>query len=278
MLFATLLALASAGLHAAWNLFVKTSEDRELAAWGQWIAGGLLFLPVPVVRRVARRRRVAVPVRRSSVIHVAYIYALVSAYHHGDFSLAYPLARGGGALVAAVLGAVFLSDSLALRRVDRVARRRGRARVAGAAGRAAAEIGFALLTAVMIGWYTVVDTAGSRHTDDGFAYAVRARCSCRGSRCRWSRSRAGVVRDLVATLPAQWWRYLMSGACLTAAYGLVLIAVQHAPVGYVATLRESSVVIGALLGWLLLKEPLGGRRLRSSIIVTIGLVALVIFR
>ena len=45
VLFATLLALASAGLHAAWNLFVKTSDDRELAAWGQWIAGGLLFLP-----------------------------------------------------------------------------------------------------------------------------------------------------------------------------------------------------------------------------------------
>ena len=45
VLFATLLALASATLHAAWNLFVKTSDDRELAAWGQWIAGGLLFLP-----------------------------------------------------------------------------------------------------------------------------------------------------------------------------------------------------------------------------------------
>ena len=71
---------------------------------------------------------------------------------------------------------------------------------------------------------------------------------------------------------------MLSGACLTAAYGLVLIAVRHAPVGYVAALRESSVVIGALLGWLLLKEPLGRRRLRSSIVVAAGLVALVIFR
>ncbi len=53
---------------------------------------------------------------------------------------------------------------------------------------------------------------------------------------------------------------------------------KHAPVGYVATLRESSVVIGALMGWLLLHEPLGRHRLMSSAVVTIGLVALVVFR
>ena len=48
----------------------------------------------------------------SSLVHVVYVYALVAAYHHGDFSLAYPLARGGGALVAAVLGALVLGDDL----------------------------------------------------------------------------------------------------------------------------------------------------------------------
>src|SRR5205085_2710284 len=45
MLEATLLALGSAALHAAWNLLVKTSEDRFLAAWGQFLVGGLLFVP-----------------------------------------------------------------------------------------------------------------------------------------------------------------------------------------------------------------------------------------
>jgi hypothetical protein len=38
--------------------------------------------------------------------------ALVGAYRHGDFSLAYPLARGGGALVAAVGGGLLLGDEL----------------------------------------------------------------------------------------------------------------------------------------------------------------------
>src|SRR5207244_12545985 len=48
----------------------------------------------------------------SSAAHVAYTVAPTRAYHHGDFSFAYPLARGGGALIAAVGGVVFLADSL----------------------------------------------------------------------------------------------------------------------------------------------------------------------
>ena len=49
----------------------------------------------------------------------------------------------------------------------------------------------------------------------------------------------------------------------------------RAPVGYVAMLRESSVVVGAAMGWLVLREPLGGRRLVSSAVVLCGLVGLV---
>jgi drug/metabolite transporter (DMT)-like permease len=276
MLFATFLALAAALLHATWNLFVKTSEDRELAAWGQWIAGGLVFLPVLLIAGWPERD--AWPwLIASSIVHVFYIYALVSAYHHGDFSLAYPLARGGGALVAAVVGAVALGDVLP-----------GGAWVAlvivalGLAslvrpGAPASEIVYALATAVMIGLYTVIDTAGSRRTDDGFVYACALVLVSAGTV-----SVTALVRGrgpaLAASLSGSWRQYVAAGLCLTSAYGLVMVAVKHAPVGYVATLRESSVVIGAALGWLLLKEPLGGRRLVSSIVVTIGLIALVIFR
>ncbi len=36
----------------------------------------------------------------TGIVHVPYIVALASAYDRGDFSLAYPVARGGGALLA----------------------------------------------------------------------------------------------------------------------------------------------------------------------------------
>jgi multidrug transporter EmrE-like cation transporter len=43
----------------------------------------------------------------------------------------------------------------------------------------------------------------------------------------------------------------------------------------VATLRESSVVLGALVGWLFLKERLGAGRLVSSAVVLAGMIALI---
>ena len=61
---ATVLALVAAGLHATSNLIVKPGDDRELAAWGQFVAGAVLFAPVllfaglPVLLRVAVLARV----------------------------------------------------------------------------------------------------------------------------------------------------------------------------------------------------------------------------
>ena len=134
---------------------------------------------------------------------------------------------------------------------------------------------YALLTAVMIGTYTVIDTAGSRHTTDGFAYGI-ALTGVTGLVL----SVIGVARGrgpaFVASVRVSWPRHLVSGICLATAYSIVLVAVRYASVGYVATLRESSVVLGAALGWLLLHERLGGRRLVSAVVVTAGLVALVI--
>ena len=62
------------------------------------------------------------------------------------------------------------------------------------------------------------------------------------------------------------------------AYSMVLAGVRLAPVGYVASLRESSVVLGAAAGWLLLHERLGRARLASALVVTAGLVLLVASR
>ena len=46
MLTATVLALVAAALHAGWNLLIKTAGDRDLAAWGQFVFGGLALAPV----------------------------------------------------------------------------------------------------------------------------------------------------------------------------------------------------------------------------------------
>jgi multidrug transporter EmrE-like cation transporter len=47
VLAATLLALGSAAIHAAWNLLIKTSTgDRRIATWGVFLCGAALATPV----------------------------------------------------------------------------------------------------------------------------------------------------------------------------------------------------------------------------------------
>lgn len=276
MIAATVLALVAAVLHASWNLLIKTSDERDLAAWGQFAAGALLFSPVIVT--VGFPDRAAWPyLAASGIIHVVYVEGLVRAYHHGDFSLAYPLSRGGGALTAAVGGAVLLDDAMkaaAWAALCVVAVGLGSLVQRGVAR---ASLGWASLTALVIGTYTLIDTAGARRTDNGFAYGV-ALTICAAialSAVGLARGRGG---PFVATIRSSWPRYAVSGLCLTGAYSLVLVAVRFAPVGYVATLRESSVVLGAYAGWVLLGEKLAPRRMVSALVVTVGLVALVATR
>ena len=69
-----------------------------------------------------------------------------------------------------------------------------------------------------------------------------------------------------------WLSFLVLLLVLLAAYLLVLIAMRLTQVSYVAALRESSVIFGAILGWRVLGDPLGGQRVSASGVVTIGLI------
>jgi uncharacterized membrane protein len=277
MLEATLLAFGSAALHAFWNLLLKTSGDRFVNAWGQFIVGAVLAVPILAVTGLPHGDTIPYLVA-STVVHVVYIAALVQAYHHGDFSLAYPLARGGGALLAAIGGVLFLSDTLS------AGAWLGIAIVVGglaslarpSAGRAA--LLWAGITAATIGVYTTIDAAGARHTSSGVAYGA-ALFITTGLGLSVAGVAIGRGRDLVAlSRTRERTRILVGGVAAVAAYSMVLAAVRLAPVGYVAALRESSVVLAALAGWLLLHERLGRARLISSAVVAIGLVLLVLTR
>jgi drug/metabolite transporter (DMT)-like permease len=276
VLAATLLALGSAGLHASWNLILKRAPaaDRELTSWAIFLFGGALVAPVAIA--MGGPGRAALPwLAASAVVHVAYVRALVGAYRHGDFSLAYPLARGGGALVAAIGGGVLLADDLS--RWSWLAIAVVAAGLVSLVGRgiSTASLRDASLTALFIGSYTLLDAQGARAATSGLAYGLSigvAVAACL-SAVELARGRGPALR---AALPGAWRTWLLAGSCTAVAYAVVLVAMRLAPVGYVAMLRESSVVIGAAIGWLVLHEPLGGHRLASSAVILVGLVGLVV--
>lgn len=275
MLVATVLALSSAVLHAGWNLILKTAEetDRQVAVWGQFLVGGVVAVPALLV--IGGPDRSAYPwLALSALVHVAYITCLVRAYDSGDFSLAYPLARGGGALAAAFGGVLFLGDEL--RPLAWLAIVIVVGGLLSLVGRSTppAVLGWGVFTAVAIGTYTVIDAHGSRMGSNGFSYAMALMPST-ALAVSVLGVRSGRTGALLQSIPSQWPRFVVAGVSTTVAYALVLLAVRSAPVGYVTMLRESSVVLGALAGWLFLKELLGKRRLGSSSVILTGLVLLV---
>src|SRR5215204_2627674 len=112
VLLATVLALTAAVLHAGWNLAVKqTPHERYVALWAQFGFGGIIaaaaFLVTGGMEAVGWKWAVL-----SGFVHVPYLVLLALAYNHGDFSQVYPIARGGGAMLAAVGGVVLLGDHL----------------------------------------------------------------------------------------------------------------------------------------------------------------------
>ncbi|HEX9260098.1 MAG TPA: EamA family transporter [Acidimicrobiales bacterium] len=272
MLVATVLALAAALLHPAWNLAVKVSSDRHLALWGQFAVGGAISAVALVAFGGVAWEAWPFAVV-SGVVHLPYVLVLARAYDHGDLSLAYPLARGGGALLAGLGAALILGDELSRWGWVAVA-----VVVTGLAGFvrpdvSRAAVGWALTLAVVIGVYTVVDAEGSRRS--GGPVYVFATTLMSALAVTVHGLVSGKSRALVATLKVDGRRLLLMGAGLVMVYGLVLAAMRHAPVGYVAALRESSVVIAALAGWKLLGEPFGRTRVAASLVVLAGLVLLV---
>lgn len=275
MLAATLLALGSAALHAAWNLLVKVSPDRLLMAWGQFAVGGILFLPVMFLVGVPGLDALPFLVG-SSVVHVVYVVALTRAYHHGDFSFSYPLARGGGALIAAAGGVLFLGDHLPTLAWLAIAIVVGGLASLVRPGVSRVALLWAGVTAATIGTYTTLDAAGARRSS-GFGYGSALMLGA-GIGLTALLVVSGRSRRIPRAVRAEWRRFVVGGACVGLAYSMVLAGVRLAPVGYVAALRESSVVLGAGAGWLFLHERLGRARLVSSAVVALGLVLLIVWR
>ena len=209
----------------------------------------------------------------SGAVHLPYLAALAAAYTHGDFSLAYPLARGGGALLAGIGGIAVLGDDVDIWS--------GAAIVTVAAGMALLAVGaagpqvrMALFVAVTIGAYTLIDSHAARSVDDlTYVFAVFVMGGVFVTTYGVARGRG---RELVGALWQQWRTFVQTASMSVVTYGLVLVAVREAPVGYVTALRESSVLLAAFIGWRFLDEGSVRRRTVAASIIFGGLVLLVV--
>jgi drug/metabolite transporter (DMT)-like permease len=275
VLAATLLALGAAVLHAGWNLAVKqASGDRFIALWGQFsIAGVLSAVGLLIVGGIpaAGYQWAAV----TGLIHIPYCTFLARAYDRGEFSLVYPVARGGGAVLGAVGGIVLLHDHLSPLGVVAIAVVGGGLGLL-AGSSAWAQLVEAVVVALTIGVYSVADARGVRVSrTSAYAFATFAVMAVTLTSFGVATGRRVAMRTAMA---ANWRRFTVIGIVSGATYAMVIAAFRWAPVGYVTALRESSVLLAAVIGWRHLGERAGLRRTVAAGAVMAGLALLVAAR
>ena len=266
--------LCGALLHALWNALVKSSTDKAMdTALIHWLGS---VVAIPLVLVVGWPKPEAWPFLAASlVIHIAYYSALTGAYQHGDLGLTYPLMRGTAPLLVALSATFTLGETLSPL---------GWAGVLGiSAGVLALGLGqhafdspkavrFALLNAVIIAIYTVVDALGVRASGNAMQY-VATLFLLDG----WPFALIVFLRRRGAVAPyvsRRWPVALLGAVASLGSYGIALWAMTRAPVATVAALRETSVLFAALLGVWFLKEVFTPRRLIGTCAIVGGVVAL----
>jgi drug/metabolite transporter (DMT)-like permease len=166
------LVLASASLHATWNLFAKragASTRGPAFVFSFSALTALLYAPLAISQGGLAFAQVGLAgglaVLGSAVLHIGYFLSLQRGYRVGDLSLVYPLARGGGPLLATLGAIAWLGErpsglaltGTALVVVATITLASGRSRIVGSVGRLAPGLLWGAVTAVFIGSYTLWD-------------------------------------------------------------------------------------------------------------------------
>jgi drug/metabolite transporter (DMT)-like permease len=270
------LVLVAALMHASWNAVVKSDTDR-LASFGLVMLAGCFF-GVAMLPFVATPSRESWPYLFASVvIHNFYYFFLLRAYAHGDLSLVYPIARGLGPTLVAVISGTVIGEFLNFREsVGVVLVSLGIAGLAFARGipnlGERRAIVLAVCTGFTIAGYTVVDGLGARASGDALGYIA------------WLNILEGPWVFFVAMwrrgptlftyMRKFWWRGTAGGTVATIGYGIAIWASSLGSIAHVSALRETSVLFASLMGTFLLHEPFGRFRIVAAVVLVAGLLAM----
>lgn len=250
-----LAVLGAAVMHAGWNAIVKVGLDRFssilLLSMVQGVMA-LVLLPFFAAPLAAAWPWVAA----SALLHIGYKLFLIRAYQHGDLSQVYPLARGTAPLIVALVGAIWLGETMTAGKTAAVAaiaigvivmsRNGGPDRLPRKA------LLYALGTACFTASYTLVDGVGARIAETASGYVLWMFAGDALGMTGFALATRG--RGALGRLLPAWRSGLAAGGLSLGSYWIAIWAFTLAPLALVAALRETSVLFAMLIGVFLLGE------------------------
>jgi drug/metabolite transporter (DMT)-like permease len=269
------MTLGAAVLHATWNAIAHAVSDRLIGFTLIGIAYTLVCA-ILVATLGAPPAAIWPFVVASAAAHALYQLFLLVSYQLGEFSQAYPLARGTSPWVVALISITVLGQRLPWTELAAVlVISAGLIALVGLGGPPSTgqlpALGAAFVTGLFISGYTVIDgVAVGRAPVPVYAAWVFLLQGPALPLIALARRRAalpGQLRPVAAV-------GLAGGVVSLAAYGLVLWAQRIS--GELAALRETSIVIGALIGAAVFGERLGARRAVAAAVVVAGVALLAV--
>ena len=270
------LVILSAIAHALWNALVKSAGDRMLTMVAIRTTGmmlGLIALPFVDWPAPESWKWLAV----TSVVMFGYYALLVRSYGVGDMSVVYPLARGLAPVLTTIAAFVAIGEALSTGQIAAVAMiSLGIMALSFGAGASRAAVGFALATGVSVATYSFLAGLGVRTAGTvlGFQACLEIVTGF-GTFCYGVAVRRA---DLAIYVRRHGAVGLLAGVVAAAGFLAFLVAATSLPLGPVSAVRETSVIFGAVIGTLVLKEGFGPRRIAAATMVVLGIALLAFWR
>lgn len=285
-LAAICLVVLASFIHATWNLLAKRAAAiGPIFVFAYNLIACVAYAPW-VIYLLVRDSIVwtadsVLIVIASGVIHLAYSLCLQHGYRKADLSVVYPVARGTGPLLA-TLGAIFLLAEtpgpasliglcLVVGGIWLIATQGNLAAFRQPTSRAG--LGWGTATGGLIASYTVVDAFAVKNLNiapvvlDWFSNLLRFFLLTPLVLANPARARAA--------MRGNWHLALGVGLLSPLSYIFVLAALESgAPLSLVAPMREMSMMIGALMGMVFLREKVGPWRLAGCAVLVAGVILL----
>jgi len=256
-----LLVVFSALLHALWNALLKNEKDKDLAGAAVVGVAAVVSVVVALVHWGVTRAE-PFPVASglwwsagAGVFEAAYFVLLVLSLERAPLAVAYTVSRGVAILAVwplsialldepvtagALVGSALLCLGLGVNAVGK----------GGASGRG---IAFASVCGLAIaGYHLCYKQALATGAAPTAVFAVALGLAFPINLARLGRARFPALGAALRARPVV---LLLLGATTTASFLLFLVALARGGAGFVLTLRNTSIVFAALIGWSLGQRP-----------------------
>ena len=289
-LLSIVLVLISAALHVWWNYLTKTSQNQKAFS----LLKGLIILTLTLsvlsfIPLGAISSRVWFFLVISGVVHALYSLSLASAYEVGDMSYVYPIARSAPAFVP-LMAFLFIGEQISMRGGIGIVTTVIAMWILQIRGQFNVEIKYlwhqikkhdsmwAFLTLFSVVVYSIIDKQGmvafNQVPEIGpwlqgpVYFLLEASISYI---IFWTYALVHLKIDVQPTLKKEWQMILFAAFGTMVSYSLILFVMKSEVISYVVTLRQCSVIFAVLIGWVMLKEKYGKRRLFASALMFVGL-------